>query len=145
MPRRSYRRYMYPSGPPRGEYTVEDPKGNGVYRYIKLSSTGRTFSFEDSKKQVEKGLNMITRWMGRIVQIVPNTDDRDLNDYYWEQIEDYCDRLRIIADRWMEEVAKHRKVRTKEERIKALRNTTGRTEEEAALFLAKADELEKEL
>lgn len=140
MPRYRGPRAFHATGPPRGEYTVET---KGRFKYIKLSKTGRVFSYHEAQKQVDKGFNMVTRWLLRIVQIVPESTDYDLDEYYWERIDDYADRLEILAERIREEVRKHLKVRSKQERIKALRNVTGRTPEEAAIFLAKADELEK--
>lgn len=142
MSRYRYRGY----GMPRGDYEVTERTVNGAtYRAIKLTATGRILSHDDVKRQMEKGINMVSRWIPRLIRVMPTGIDKDILEYYWKEIDDYADRLEILAARIREEVAKHSVVRTKQERIKALRNIAGRTSEEAESFLAKADELEAEL
>jgi hypothetical protein len=53
--------------------------------------------------------------------------------------------MEAMAQHWRREMERRQGVATKRQRIAALRDVRGRTPEEAAVYLAKADELEKQL
>lgn len=107
------------------------------YRYIRLKS-GRLLTFWEAVAAAEGAESDLIRAVSRTFKLA--ADEWDL-----ERIEYRIDGL----ERWIaavrEEIVKRRGVKTQEERIALLRNTRGRTHEEAAAFRAKADELEGRL
>ena len=117
------------------EKVEEDGRG---FKWITLRS-GRKVSWFNAKDEVDRGMTPVVRWMSRLFKLAPNEewawDDIDRTVYYWE----------TLAAAYREEIDKHVKHKTKEQRIAQLREVAGREPEEAALYLAKADQLEKEM
>jgi hypothetical protein len=106
-------------------------------RYITLKS-GREIGFWDAVSNVETAHSDLVRWFGRLFKLA--NDDWD-----WERIDNRVWDLEDLVGYYRKRVEERGFRRTKEERIKQLRQVSGRTEEEAAAFLAKADKLEREL
>lgn len=107
------------------------------YKYIKLKS-GRMITFWDAHSAAESAHTDLGRAISRLFKLAD--DDWDLERIEWilDHIERHIGAVRT-------EVEKRRGIKTREERIALLRNTTGRTPEEAAVYNAKADELERAL
>lgn len=106
----------------------------GGFKYIEVKS-GRLLTFWDAHRDAERGFTDLTRGVSRAFKLTD--DDYDLERLGWliENVQLYCDSA-------MAEINRQRGVKTQEDRIALLRNTTGRTPEEAEMFLRKADELE---
>ena len=118
-------------------------EGSTGHRFITLKS-GRVVSFLDAQREAEDHLASLYRWELRMEKLA-DVKDKDLNEWYWEQVEWFIDKVDALVGYSRDEIKKHNTRKSKEERIAALRNVTGRSPEEAAAFLAKADQLEKEL
>lgn len=114
---------------------VEERHG---HRFIRLKS-GRLLSFWDAHREAERVRTALGTACARMFKLVGN-DEFDLERLEWfiDDLESYVGHLR-------QELEKRRVRRSQEERIAALRNTTGRTPEEAAEFHRKAVELERRL
>lgn len=118
----------------RREYDrVEEVRG---HKYIRLKS-GRLLSYWDARRAAERAESDLTRSVSRTFKLAV---DYDLESLVWflEGIDDYVHAV-------LHAIEERRGVKTKEERIAMLRNTTGRTPEEAAAYHRKADELEQRL
>lgn len=115
----------------------ERPETIRGYKYIRLKS-GRLLTFWEAVTAGERAETDLMRAVSRAFKLAD--DDWDL-----ERIEYRIDGL----ERWIAavraEIAKRRGVQNQRERIALLRNTTGRTPEEADAFRRKADELEARL
>lgn len=107
------------------------------FKYIKLKS-GRMLTFWDARQDAEKAHTDLGRALSRAFKLAD--DDWDL-----ERLEWFLDHLYEHMGSVRQEIERRRGVKTTEERIAALRITTGRTPEEIVLFTAKADELEARL
>jgi hypothetical protein len=109
----------------------------GGIKFIQLQS-GRLMSFWDMMSRADRDFTAFARAMSRCFRLADRDFDLERLEWRIEQQEAYVASLR-------EEITRLLKNKSKKERIAALRNTTGRTPEEAAAFLAKADELERRL
>lgn len=117
-----------------------DPKVqtiNGT-RYMKLD-TGRLVFFPNALREAEAGERKIERWLSRAVRLIGD----EYGDLDEEQIEWFLDDLERLVATHREEAEKRTGRRSVQERIALLRNTSGRTPEEAEEFHRKADELEE--
>jgi hypothetical protein len=106
-------------------------------KFIRLKS-GRLLSFWDAITAGESAQSALVRAFSRSFKLA--ADDWDL-----ERIEYRIDGLELWIAAVRAELEKRRGVQSQKERIALLRNTTGRTPEEAEAFLRKADELEERM
>lgn len=109
----------------------------GGYKFFKLKS-GRLVTFWDMHRAAERAHTELRRAVSRAFKIAYDDYDLERLDWFLEDTESYLHHVRG-------EIEKRRGVRTQEERIALLRNTDGRTPDEAAAFHRKADELEAAL
>jgi hypothetical protein len=116
-----------------GERVVE----RGGFKFVELKS-GRLVGFWDLMGNAQSAHTDLGRAVTRLLKVIE--DDWDL-----ERLEWFVDHLATHVGAIRAEIEKRRGVKTQEERIALLRNTTGRTPAEAAQFLRKADELERKL
>lgn len=107
------------------------------FKFIQLKG-GRRVSYWDMRKAAERADSNLIRAISRCLKL----QDRD---YELEDLEWYIRGLHEWVHAVEAEVRKRQGGKTVEERIALLRNTDGRTPEEAAMFEAKADELEQRL
>jgi hypothetical protein len=114
---------------------VEERRG---FKFIRLKS-GRLLSFWDAHSEAVRARPALGTAISRMFKLVGDEPfDQERLEWFVEQLEDYVAVLRT-------EIDKVRGVRSTQERIALLRNTTGRTPEEAEAFTRKADELERRL
>lgn len=111
-------------------------ESNGL-KYIRLE-TGRVVFLSDAVREFEKNTSKVRLWAARTSKLT--SDDRDLERY--GSLLDDLERLLVLH---REELARLLSRRKTEDRIASLRNINGRSSEEAAAYLAKADELERTL
>lgn len=109
---------------------------NGI-KFIRVAS-GRLAGFSDFLRETERRTTDTQRALRRAIRVADaDPDGWDLN---------HIERLLEDWETWIvdarEGIKNRRREQVKKERIQKLRNTTGRTPEEAAAFLRKADELE---
>jgi len=115
------------------------------FKYITLKS-GRRAMFHNAKWEVERHMTPLIRWTSRMFKLI--SDNREFSESEWDQL----DWKLFEIESWVKAVREHyekargvaQKEYSKQDRIQALRQIAGRTPEEAAMFLAKADQLEKE-
>jgi hypothetical protein len=125
----------------RGSERVEELRG---HKYIKLKS-GRKLTFWDALEAVHVSHTDQVRALSRAFKLAGTNRDPDLAAYELERLEWAIGELESYLAAVRKEIEKRLGVRSKQERIALLRNTTGRTPEEAAAFTRKADELERQL
>jgi hypothetical protein len=118
------------------------------FKYIRLKS-GRLLNFMQAYDLAETAHTDLARAVSRAFKLagneLPKGDDWDPEDYDLERLEWFLDGVQRWLDSVRETIEKRRGVKTKEERIALLRRVEGRTPEEAAAFLKKADELERRM
>lgn len=107
------------------------------FKFIKLKS-GRFITFWDALNQAKAADTDLSRAVSRAFKLADSDWDLERLEWLVWDPESYTSALRETID-------KRVGVKTQEERIALLRNTTGRTPEEAAEFNRKADELEQRL
>jgi polyhydroxyalkanoate synthesis regulator phasin len=110
------------------------------FRYTVLD-TGRIVWFQDALREAEAGKAKVSRWLSRAVKLIGG----EYGDLDEERVEWFLDDLEMLIRAHREEAEKRTGRRSAEERIALLRNTTGRTPEEAEAFRSKATELERRL
>lgn len=113
---------------------VEESRG---IKYIRAKS-GRVVWFFDALRDAKGAHTRLRRAVSRAFKLADN-------EYDLERLEWFVDDLARHTAAIRQEIEKRRGVKTQEERIALLRNTAGRTPEEAAEFHRKADELERRL
>jgi hypothetical protein len=118
---------------------VEQTK-NGI-KYIKAKA-GRIIWFHNAHSDAERGETMMHTAVGRMFKTVQAGEYADLD---LERIEWFLDRVERWLGAMRKELERRRGTVKVEDRIAMLRNTNGRSPEEAALYLKKAEELERGL
>ena len=106
---------------------------NGL-KFLKLKS-GRFVSFWNMLDAAESAHTDLARCLSRAFKLAGDDYDLERLEWFVERLEGHTHALR-------HEIEKRRGIKTREERIALLRNTSGRTPEEAAAYRAKADALE---
>jgi hypothetical protein len=114
--------------------------GDWTSRHFLATDTGKTFSHDECRRRAEQGERALTRWFSRAMATVASGDGMDEHDL--ERLEWFLDNISTWLESAQQALDGRRGVQRQEERIKALRNVSGRTPEEAAAFLAKAAQLE---
>lgn len=107
------------------------------HKYVRLKS-GRLLTYWDAMDAADRADSDLVRAVSRAFKLAAG-------DWDLERIEWFIDSLESWTGAVREELEKRRGVKTQEERIALLRNTNGRTPEEAEAFLRKADQLEEQL
>jgi hypothetical protein len=103
-------------------------------KFVRMES-GRLISFLEAIGEAEKSVTRLARWLARAQATIADDYDMERIERILGEQEDLVARHRQALQHW-------RAKRTLAGRIEALRNTAGRTPAEAALYEAKADELE---
>lgn len=107
------------------------------FKYIRLKS-GRMITFWDCIEAAESAHTDMVRAVSRAFKLARDDDDLERIEWFIDHLEEYSTALR-------RHMIKQRGKLSKRDRIKRLRNTHGRTPEEAELFKRKADQLERKL
>lgn len=100
-------------------------------------------SWLDAMNDAERARTALSTAVSRCFKLL--NENREIADWDLERIEWFIDNLDSYTGAIRKEIEKRRGVQSKEDRIALLRNTEGRTPEEAAEFHRKADELEQRL
>lgn len=119
----------------------------GKVKFIQLRSK-REVTFLDAFDELNDHRTSLIRWLTRCDKLSEGgSADYESKNYDWDRsrFENFVEELGYLVDAWRENIVKTEEEKPVREKIAALRNTTGRTEEEIEIFLAKADELEKKL
>ena len=111
--------------------------GPGGLKFIRIKSGSKMF-FWDAITAIERADTALHTAFSRAFGLAG--DDWDVS-----RIESRIENLEYYLGVLRHELKKRHEKDALKERITALRNTTGRTPEEAEEFLRKADELEKKL
>lgn len=114
------------------------------HAFIRMKS-GRHLTFWDCLGEAERADTDLHRAISRAFKLALADADADIREYNLERLEWLIDSLENYAGALRERLGKHRTVHDTRERVSLLRNVEGRTPEEAAEFLRKADELEGRL
>lgn len=124
------------------DHVREHRMEHGVVRWF-VTAGGARYTHYDCERRLKAATSGVFRWFNRAVKTRTTWNDdvemnrdqiRDLRSAL-EELQDYVEH----AQRYLDEVEG---VDRRAERIKALRNVSGRTPAEAAVYLAKADHLE---
>lgn len=117
---------------------IERTSEGFTFRYYE-SASGKHYTNFDCERRLSAAKNAMERWFSRTIRtrtMAAEQDDFDLQRLRW-----VADDIAMYAAHIQRELDRLEGVDRKAERIKALRVVEGRSPEEAALFLAKADEL----
>lgn len=104
------------------------------FRYVQLK-TGRLITFWDAMTAAETAHTDLGRAISRVLKLAGDDWDLERLERRLDCVEEHVRQVRV-------EIEKRRVASSKRERIALLRNTSGRTPEEAAAYRRKADELE---
>jgi hypothetical protein len=124
-------------------YEEERVEAIGPHKFITLQS-GRRIIFTDAESMGKAGFSSLCTAISRMFKLARH-QDRDIDEWNLERIDSFVETLEDYVGVWRTEIDKLIGVKSKEERIALLRNVDGRSPEEAAEFLRKADELEAKL
>lgn len=111
------------------------------YKYIRLK-TGRLVGYFETRASADRARTDLTRAVSRSYKMAVANDDSELRACDLELLEWFVEGVEQWAGSVLKAIADQRGVKTQQDRIALLRNTSGRTPAEAAAFQRKADELE---
>lgn len=112
-----------------------------TFRYWR-SPKGTDYTNFDCERRLQSAINAVSRWFSRTLRtrtVYPDAESRcdDLQRLRW-RIDEIAEYAAVAA----RELDRLEGVDRTQDRIAQLRQIAGRTPEEAAAYLAKADELE---
>lgn len=116
------------------------PSGGYTFRYYE-SKGGKRYTHHDCERRLEAAQAAMERWFSRAIRTLTtqgNAEDR----YELERLRYVADDIAEYAAVIQREIDRLEGVDRRAERVRALRSVEGRTPEEAAVYLAKADQLE---
>lgn len=114
------------------------------FPYVQLPS--RTVFTWDAIDDAKKAWTPMRRHITRAFNLARRTKDMEMREYDLERLSWFVDDIERWAALLRKEIDQLRGPDlTRRRRIELLRNTSGRTPEEAAAFKAKADQLEQEM
>lgn len=122
-------------------------------RIIERSTDGYTFRYFESKKgarythyecerRLKTTVDGLYRWFSRTLKTRTTSGDAEQDKYDLQRLRWVADEVAECAAVIQREVDRLEGVDRTAERVKALRQVSGRTPEETAVYLAKADQLE---
>ncbi len=111
------------------------------HKYIRLK-TGRLVGFWPMFEAAERARTDLSRAASRAFKLAVANEDPAMMEYDLERLEWFVQGVDDWSQSMRGAIEKRRGVKTQEERIALLRNTTGRTPAEAAAFERKANMLE---
>lgn len=120
---------------------IECTTGDYTFRYYE-SPGGKQYSHFDCERRLDAAKNAMCRWFSRAIRTRIDTEDAIQNGYELQRLRWIAQEIAEYAEVVQRELDRLEGVDRKTERIKALRSIEGRTPEEAAAFLAKAEQLE---
>lgn len=107
------------------------------FKFMRIQ-TGRLLTFWECMAQAERGRTAFATGFSRAFKTAGEDWDLERLEWLLDEMDSYVAHVR-------QEIEKRRGIKTKQERIALLRNTAGRTPEEAEMYRRKADQLEAEL
>lgn len=120
---------------------IEVASEGHTFRYYQ-SESGKRYSHYDCERRLKSAQEVMYRWFSRVLKTRTTADDIDQSRYEIMRMRWVAQEISQYAEVIQRELDRLEGVDRKAERIKALRSLEGRTPEEAAAFLAKADQLE---
>lgn len=121
-------------------------RGSTEYGTLKwfVTDSGTEYGHRDCLSRLEAAVRGSHRWFARAVETLSEWNDQDMRADEVERLRWVLDDMAEYVEAARQELVSIEDANRKVERIKALREVTGRTPEEAALYLQKAAELEAE-
>jgi hypothetical protein len=115
-------------------------KDGDVFKWL-VTERGTRYSNLDCIQRTEAAIRGVSRWFARTVRTRTEWANRSWRVDDLERIRWMLENMAAYIESASAELDRLQGVDRQAERIAALRNVSGRTPEEAALYLAKADEL----
>jgi Lon protease-like protein len=114
---------------------------HGTVKYF-VTDAGQKYTHYECERRLQAAIRATSRWFSRTIRTMTVWKDADMNaseirDLRWI-LGDMANYVEVVS----RELDRIEGVNRSAERVAALRSIKGRTPEEAALFLAKADEIE---
>lgn len=119
---------------------IERVSDGFTFRYYE-SAAGKQYTHYECERRLDAAKNAMERWFSRTIRTRTMTGDAEQDGFDLQRLRWVADDIAMYAAHIQRELDRLEGVDRKAERIKALRVVEGRSPEEAALFLAKADEL----
>lgn len=126
------------------DYTghIDERKNDGyTFRYWR-SPKGKVYTNFDCERRFESAIWAVSRWFARTVRTRTTSPDAEANRDDLRTVRWKLDKLSEHVLMMQAQLDDLEGVDRTQERITQLRQIAGRTPEEAAAYLAKADELE---
>jgi hypothetical protein len=120
---------------------IERQNDGYTFRYYE-SPTGKHYTHYDCESRAKAAVSGVARWLSRALRTRTTQGDAEQDRYELERLRYIANELAEYAAAVQVELDRLEGVDRKRDRIAALRMVEGRPPEEAALFLAKADQLE---
>lgn len=122
-----------------GRIVEREGDGGFTFRYYE-SEKGHRYTHYDCERRLVAAKNGMCRWFSRALKTRTSSGDAEQDSYELNHLRYIAESVAEYAEVIQREIDRLEGVDRKAERIKAL--IEGRTPEESALFLAKADALE---
>jgi hypothetical protein len=114
-----------------------------TFRCFVIDRTGTRYSHSECERRLKTAVSTMMRWFHRAIVTRSLWRDPDMNADELERLRWVLNDLQTYVEVVQRELDRLAGVDRRAERIKSLREISGRTPEEAALYLSKADALER--
>lgn len=116
---------------------------HGTVRTL-VTDRGRHYTHHECKRRLGSAAHDVMRWFSRAVRTRSEWNEADMRAADLRDLRLVLDDLASYVEIAQRELDRIEGVDRTAERVKALRQIEGRTPDEAAAFLAKADQIERE-
>lgn len=107
-----------------------------------VTEAGQKYTHHECERRLQAAVRGTSRWFSRAIRTMTVWKDKDMNAYEVRQMRWILDDMATYVEVVARELDRIEGVNRSAERVAALRMVEGRTPEEAALFLAKAEQIE---
>lgn len=114
----------------------------GTFKFL-VTERGQEYSHDECERRLRTAVRGTQRWFSRSLRTLTDWNDKDMRDYEIQRLRRVLEDMTMYAEAVQQALDKIEGVNRQSERADKLRNIAGRTPEEAAAFLAKAEELDR--
>lgn len=112
----------------------------GTVKFL-VTERGQRYTHYECERRLKAAVRGLARWFSRSIRTMTKWDDADMNAAQIRDLRWILGDVTSYVEVVQRELDRIEGVNRTDERIAALRNVEGRSPEEAALYLAKANEL----
>lgn len=114
----------------------------GTFKFL-VTDRGQEYSHDECERRLKTAVRGTQRWFSRSLRTLTDWNDKYMRDDEIRRLRSILEDMTTYAEIIQQALDKIEGVNRQSERAMKLRNVAGRTPEEAAAFIAKADQLDR--